>query len=104
MLTGLNNKNSKDGHVNSQAEGTALFYLIKSYKCHSAIYARGEAVVVWNVRTLMDIGSQAIIIHTISKYRMGIICLHQIHLFNFECRAVTIPGSNFIGVEEINSM
>lgn len=37
-----------------------------------AFNTHGEVlvVVVWNVRTLMDVASQAVIVHTLSKYHV----------------------------------
>lgn len=63
---------------------------------HSALCVRGEILVInaWNVRTLMNVESQAIIIHTLSKYNMHIVLLPEVCIHNSrEPKAVTIPGS-----------
>ncbi|VDN59131.1 unnamed protein product [Dracunculus medinensis] len=61
----------------------------------TAFCMRGKilAVSAWNVRTLMDAASQAIIVHTLSKYRVDIACLSEARLPHFESRTIINPGS-----------
>ncbi|VDN53469.1 unnamed protein product [Dracunculus medinensis] len=51
------------------------------------------AVSAWNVKTLMDVASQAIIVHTLSKYRVDIVCLPQVRNPHFGSRVITNPCS-----------
>ncbi|VDN56494.1 unnamed protein product [Dracunculus medinensis] len=42
----------------------------------------------------MDVASQAIIIHTLSKYRVDIACLSEVRLPHFGFRVIINPGSD----------
>ncbi|VDN52125.1 unnamed protein product [Dracunculus medinensis] len=64
-------------------------------KRRTAFCTRGEvlAVSAWNVRTLIDVASQAITVHTLSKYRVDIACLLEVRLPHFESREIINPSS-----------
>lgn len=42
------------------------------------------AVAAWNAKTLMDIANQAIIVHTLPKYRVNVACLSEVYRPHFE--------------------
>ncbi|VDN56389.1 unnamed protein product [Dracunculus medinensis] len=58
----------------------------------TALCTRGEALAVstWKVITPIDIPSQAITVHTLSKYRMNIARLSRVRLSHFRFRAINL--------------
>lgn len=54
------------------------------------------AITVWNVRTLMD-ASQAIIVHTLSKYRVDVACLPEVLFPHVSSRIIIKVSSKDIG-------
>ncbi|VDN53912.1 unnamed protein product [Dracunculus medinensis] len=60
----------------------------------TALCTRGEvlAISAWNVRTLIEVASQAITVNTLSKYRVDIVCLSEVRLPYFGSRLVINPG------------
>jgi exonuclease III len=47
----------------------------------------------WNVRTLLDVGSQSLTIRTLHEYRVDIACLSEVRLPGTGSRRILVPGA-----------
>ena len=46
----------------------------------------------WNVRTLVDVGSQAVTMRTLYDYRVSIACLSEVRLPGSGSKCIKVPG------------
>uniref|UniRef100_A0A8C7YE94 Endonuclease/exonuclease/phosphatase domain-containing protein n=1 Tax=Oryzias sinensis TaxID=183150 RepID=A0A8C7YE94_9TELE len=46
----------------------------------------------WNVRTLLDVGSQAVTMRSLHDYQVDIACLSEVRLANSGSRCIKVPG------------
>ena len=51
-------------------------------------------VACWNVRTLLDVGSQSLTMHSLFQHGVDIACLSEVRLPNTGSRIIKVPGYN----------